>query len=344
MSVKQINKDQWRLDIRIWKNGVEYRHRENFTGGIKAVRDREYEIKKALRKKADSESGSLKIRTFGEALKFYSDSKTLGTSQSLIDRLIKDLGNVQVTDLLFRFKMWHNEIKKDSSVATGNRYLSWSKAALNYCVSNGLIERNPLGAIKPEKEFPRRQRLSVAQEKKLLEVIWKEAPHIYHVIHYALLVPCRKGELVSMRREWYDMVNNCIRIPEGVTKNDEACIKPVPPEMREYFMNVPVESPFLFYRIDRAGNYVSLGDFKRSWNRCLRLAEIKDFRFHDTRRTAYTDLILKGNHSKIVQKISGHKTDMSRVYLSLEGEEAAKSVKFTDNTGLDTGHLKQASN
>lgn len=331
MGIKQIDKDQWRIDISIYKDGKEYRHREVFTGGIKAAKDREYDIKKALRKKSLSESGSLKFSTFAEALEYYksykeTSEKKIGRSVSLVNILINELGTVKISVLKPRFEVWLDEMRKTRKTATINRYIAWSNAALNLAVKKDKITENPLKTIEREKERPRERKLDPAEEKKLLETIEKESPHLLPIVQYALFVPCRKGELISMKREWYKPVNNWIEIPEGVTKNRESCIKPVPEEMRSYFSSIPEDCPWLFYRKDHLG-YHSLGDFKKSWSRCLRLAKIKGFRFHDLRRCSYSKLILAGNSNKVVQTISGHKTDMSRVYLNIK-EEAANVVMF----------------
>lgn len=331
MGLKQTDKDLWRIDISVYKNGVEYRHRETFQGGIKAAKDREYEIKQILRKKSLSENGSLKFKTFGEVLEYYksykeTSDKKIGRSVSLIDILIGELGTVKIDNLKPRFIIWLDKLRKTRKAGTINRYLAWSNAALNLAVKKDRVTENPLKTIERERERPRDRKLDSEEENRLVEVVSTEAPHLLPIVLYSLMVPCRKTELITMRREWYKPENNWIEIPEGVTKNKDSCIKPVPEEMRSYFSSVPEDCPWLFYRKDYLG-YHSLGDFKKSWNRCLRVAKIKGFRFHDLRRCSYSKLILAGNNNKIVQTISGHKTDMSRVYLSIK-EEAANIVQF----------------
>jgi integrase len=59
-------------------------------------------------------------------------------------------------------------------------------------------------------------------------------------------VPCRVGELIPARREQYSPFTGTIYIPDS--KTGKPLNKPVLREMQEYFRNIPVESPWLFYK------------------------------------------------------------------------------------------------
>jgi integrase len=340
MSIKKIDDTTFKIDARIKIKSKTYRKRETFSGGLKAAKRRELEILEELRNEAAKQSGSLKIKTFGDVLEFYKKNHDLKRSLCLVDRLNRDLGCVVIQDLADPFYEWMLAVKTEYAPASMNRYIAWAKAALNYAIGCRLyIGSNPLAhdlRFKRLKEYPRKQRLNDSQKEKLLKVVKIHAPHIFYIVQYALLIPGRKEELITMRREWYDMINNYIIIPGDITKNKDPVVKPVPEELTEYMRSIPVESEFIFYR-KRGNRYVSLGDFKRSWKKCLQLAGISDFRFHDSRRTAYTDLILDGDHPKVVQKLSGHRTDMSNVYLAIEGIEAVQAYqKRRANKKVDT--------
>jgi integrase len=166
------------------------------------------------------------------------------------------------------------------------------------------------------------------EKKKLLEVVQVEAPHIYPIVLFSMLVPSRRGELVTLKRADYDMVNNMIHIPAERTKMKRACIKPVPDCLKEYMRNIPAESEYIFYRRDWRGKYLPIGDFRGTWKACLEKAGIVNYRFHDQRRVAYTDALLAGNAPNVVMQVSGHRTDMSRVYFGRNEMLAAKSFNF----------------
>jgi integrase len=336
MGMKKLTPCTWLVDIRLWKDGKEYRHRSTVEGSRKTAQAVHDEETKKLHKTMLRKLGSLTIATFGQALIEYTSRNEVGKSQPLFDRLQKDLGHVLIEDLASRFDRWLELMRHSKGQRTGrplaagtiNRYLSWSCAALNLCVRHGLIAENPLRHLRKLREIPRNRILSEAEKVHLLDVVGREAEHLLPVMRYMLQVPARRGELVAMRREWYDPFNGCITIPAEHTKNKSAVVKPVPPDCREYFQSVlKTESPYLFYRMER-GQYLPLGDFSTSLGRCLKLANVSDWHFHDGRRQAYTAMILDGNNPAMVQKVSGHKTDMSKVYLTISGMQAAQAVHF----------------
>ena len=75
MSMKEITPVLWLLNVRAWKDGKDFRKREEFHGGKKAAGNRCYEIKKSLVEKAGSSAHSLKALSFAEALDFYLERK-----------------------------------------------------------------------------------------------------------------------------------------------------------------------------------------------------------------------------------------------------------------------------
>jgi integrase len=137
------------------------------------------------------------------------------------------------------------------------------------------------------------------------------------------------------------MINNKIIIPAERTKMKRACIKPVPDCLIDYMRNVPKESEWLFYR-KKGETYLPIGNFRKPWKKCLTTAKIENYRFHDQRRVAYTDLLLKGNLPHVVMTVSGHATDMSKVYFGRNEMNAAKSITFNSKPDTSTGHLKVA--
>ncbi|MDD5673043.1 MAG: site-specific integrase [Chitinivibrionales bacterium] len=349
MSIKQLKPDLFLLDVRVWKDGKEYRKREEVQGGKKAAEARSHEIRKDLQDRAQKEPRSLTITTFKNILEYYLERNSIDKcSESYFRRLKDDLGNVRINDLQGRFDRYLLLLRQSKGKLTGrpltnntvNRILAWSKAAVNFALIAGVIEKNPLQHFQKLPTQPRDRMLNEDEKERLIEAVKTETPHIYPIMLFSLLVPSRRGELVSLKRTDYDMVNNCITIPAERTKNKRPCIKPVPDCLKEYMRNVPVESEYLFFRRDWRGRYLPLGNFRKSFKKCLQKAGIENYRFHDQRRVAYTDLLLAGNAPHIVMQVSGHKTDMSKVYFGRNELLAAKSVNFGAKPDSLTGHLK----
>jgi integrase len=338
MDIEQLKADLWLLDARFFKDGVQYRKREKFQGTRKNAEVRFWTLKKELQETAKKGNCSLtaKVTTLEHIIEYYLLRHAIDRkSICYFERLKKDLGAVSIDDLRDRFDKYLLLLRQTKSYAgrilsnqTINHYLKWAKAAINFCVKSGLIDKNPLHYFSKLKTVPRSRMLTEKEKERLLAVVKEEAPHIFPIVLFSFHVPSRRGELTTLKRTDYDMVNNCIIIPGERTKNGKPCIKPVPDCLKEYMRNVPVESQYLFYRQDWRGSYLPLGDFRKAFKRCLKLAEIENFRFHDTRRQSYTELLLNGNAPHIVMQVSGHATDMSKVYFGRDGLYAAKALKF----------------
>jgi len=249
MNITQLSDGAWFLDVRLWLHGREYRQRGTFTGGKKTAQERYGQIKAELKQEARA-GRSLKVGvTFGEVLQHYRERAEIDTkSMCYLDRLRDELGTIPITELRERFDRWHFFMRQSKSENTGrpysnqtmNHYLKWARAALNHGVRYGLIKNNPLQYMKPLSTIPRDRMLTEDEITRLLAAVEAGAPHILPIVRYALLVPSRRGELVTLRRGDYDMINNTITIPAERTKMKRPCIKPVPDCMKDYFRNVPV--------------------------------------------------------------------------------------------------------
>ena len=344
------------LDVRIKKNGHELRQRQTFFGSKSGAEEKHAELRHALR----SRSGISRIKSpklFMELLKLYGDRRlALGSlDETRYRTLMKDLGEVSLDRFTEAFQEYIRFMQKLPSEATGkirrngtiNRFVCMVKASFNLGVGLELIEKNPITKARFPmlKEVPRDKVLSEIEVDRFLGVMERESPHIHALTRFAMQVPCRRSELVNMRREDLDLFNNAIRVRNGTTKNDEGCWKPIPPNMVSYFRSLPPESPWLFYRFEK-GIYKPLGDFKKSWQKCLRLAGLTDFRLHDTRHISATNLLDNGSPEQAVLQVAGWKTNMLRTYYHRSGKKALTLIRFGSASGhsVDTLHNEKPSN
>ena len=231
-----------------------------------------------------------------------------------------------------------------------NYFRSMVSAVLNLAVKTKVIKESPLNlAIWPKGRQNVRDRfLDHIEVQRLLNVLEANAPHLLPIVKFALLVPCRKAELVGMKQEDLDLFHNAIRVHNGTTKNEDGTWKPIPPELLSYFRTIPPESPYLFFRKEK-GEYLPLGDFKRAWTRCLKLAGIRNFRFHDTRHIAATNMVDAGTPERAVMDIAGWRTNMLSTYYKSSSKKALALVKFATTRGnsgatLDEGQDKKPLN
>lgn len=336
-TIKQIGAEQFFLDVRVFKDGRQYRQRETFTGCRKNADRRYWELKEELQVAAEKGLRSFSsTTTFKNIIEYYLARNAVDShSQTYLEKMKADLGEAQLSELRDKFDRYLLLLRKTKvkntnhylSNATVNRYIAWAKAAVNCALRSGVIEKNPLQHFQKLATRPRDRMLTDEEKIRLIDAVRTEAPHIFPIMLFSLLIPSRRGELTTLKRTDYDMVNNAVIIPAERTKMKRPCIKPVPSCLVNYMRNVPKESDWLFYRKVGA-RYLPIGDFRGAWKKCLKVAEITNYRFHDQRRVAYTSLLMAGNTPHNVMQVSGHATDMSKVYFGRNEMVAAKAIDF----------------
>jgi len=92
--------------------------------------------------------------------------------------------------------------------------------------------------------------------------------------------------------------------------------------------------------MERQGEYIFINpktgmlysDCRKSFDTALRAAHIKDFHFHDLRRTVGTWLLTNGVDIRTIQNILAH-SDISTTewYLGLTSEQNQKAVNILDS-------------
>jgi integrase len=343
LNIRKVGINEWRLDVRIRKAGQEIRRRETFRGTKTEASERYIALKRELREGKATQAPQ-KLKVFRDVLGLYFQRREAlgGIDIARFKKLDTDLGDVPLNGFEERLDTYFKYLRKSPSPATGkplsnasvNRHLAMIRTAFNLAVDLEYLERNPVTKARFPmlREVPRDRVLSEVEKLRLLNAIEKHAPHILALCRYALQVPCRRSELVNMRREDLDLVSNSIRVRNGTTKNDKGCDKPIPPDMVAYFRSLPSASPYLFYRIE-AGQYLPLGGFYKSWQKCLKIAGITDFRLHDTRHMAATSLLDNGTPEQAVLTVAGWKTNMIRTYYHRDGKKSLNLVKFSPGSG-----------
>jgi integrase len=357
INITKEGPNKWLLDVRVKKDGQEIRKRETFSGTKNQAEERFLDLKREIKGQGASSPSSASIETLGDALRVYAERKIVipDKEKGRFERLQAELGPVPIRDLSGKLENYLKLARQFPSPKTKrllsngsiNKLLILIKAALNLAVRMEYLDRNPItNARFPRlKEVPRDKVLGEQEIGRLFDFIKSKAPHLEAIVRFAIQVPCRKSELIHMRREDLDLIHNAIRVRNGTTKNDEGCWKPVPPDMVAYFRAIPPICPWLFYRVEK-GQFLPLGDFKKAWAKCKQLAGIKDFRFHDTRHISATNLLDNGTPEQVVMSVAGWKTNMLKTYYHRSGKKSLALVNFSPGSGhqVDTHKVEAARN
>ena len=268
--------DRWSIFAQVRVDGKVVQRRATITGTKEQAKRRFEELKHEARQSAD---GSLKpiadIRTFAELLDRYEAKRgPFNASHGRkLSTMKKDLGDIPLEKLPGRFEEYVRILRNTRSKTTGkvlsnasiNRRVAIVRAAFQVGVDSGILPVNPITQARFSRlrELPRSVTLSPEDELRLLNVVRKEAPHIAPFVEYSLLVPSRKNELISARRNQLDIINGTLMIPATVAKARRPILKPLPPCMLHYFRSgIPAGSEFVFWRKDQDGTYRPLGDIK----------------------------------------------------------------------------------
>jgi len=216
----------------------------------------------------------------------------------------------EITPELIREKL---KVKKSKAPATYNKYLAVISSILDYAtlqqeegdITEQYIEENPCKRVRSLKVSNKRVRyLSDEEKPRLLKSAKAIGGKFYLKVLMALTTGMRKGELENLR--WVD-----IDFERGLallhdTKNGTTRHTPIPEvimgEVRNYR---EIGTGLLFPSIV---NPEKPFDYAKQWAKCLKSANIQDFRWHDMRHDTASTLARDGKTLKEIAEVLGHKS------------------------------------
>lgn len=225
------------------------------------------------------------------------------------DVIVADVGRAMISEA--RDKLAASETKKGTrlSPSTVNRYLAALSHAFTIAVREwGWIEANPAHLVRRLPEPKGRVRFLSPDERDRLLAACKASTdsRLYPVVMIALLTGARAGEILGLRWEDVDLQRG--RLTFHHTKNGERrgvrLPTPALDALREYgkVRKIGVEFVFPSPKGERPG------EPRKAWLAALKAAKIEDFRFHDLRHSAASELAMMGASPSEIAAILGHKT------------------------------------
>ncbi len=203
------------------------------------------------------------------------------------------------TNHIYDFK---KEIMKNRKASTVNKYLHyiytiWETAKYEWGMT--LPPRNPVSLVKKEKVKTRIDRILTFQEYQSLINASKKSnlPYLADIIEFAYITAMRFGEITKLGIVDIDFQNQLAKLRD--TKNGEDRIVPLNDRAIEICLRYRFRMKLFDIKRDK---------FRHYFEQSCRKAGIKNFRFHDLRACAITNLFLKGWSIAEVSVVSGHKT------------------------------------
>jgi integrase len=197
---------------------------------------------------------------------------------------------------------------KQPSLQTVNNDHTILKHMLSIAERKNMVLTNVAKKVRmPDPKNERDRVLTQEEWERLVEV---GAPHIKPILLVAYQLGMRLGEILNLTWDRIDLERGFIRLGVRDTKTGKSRLIPMTPGIQGMFRELSkikslVTNQIFLYK----GRPV--GEIKTAVNTAIKRAGIQDFRFHDLRHCAATNLRRAGVDTITAMKIVGHKSDKS---------------------------------
>jgi integrase len=229
-------------------------------------------------------------------------------------------------DKLARQMTKRKELRSPSTVV---RYLAALSHAFTIAVNEwGWLEDSPMRKVTKPREPRGRVRFLSEEERTVLLKACKESscPHLYPVVVLALSTGMRQSEIMNLK--WRDIDLQKGRITLHETKNGERRVVHVAGHALKLLHDLDkirrIDTQLLFPSKE---NPLKPIDLRFPWETALKASKIEDFRFHDLRHSAASELAMNGASLAEIAEVLGHRTiQMTKRYSHLSESHTAGVV------------------
>jgi integrase len=205
------------------------------------------------------------------------------------------------------------EIEAASGPITRNRARTTLSSFFSWCVSEGLIDINPVAGTAKADEGGSRERVLTPEE---LRQLWRglRADAFSNIIRLLLLTGQRRTEIGDLQWSEIDRARKQIMLGAGRTKNS-----------REHSLPLSTQALAILDRLPRrnSSGFIFGARGFNSWASAKivldqRLSRMVSWRLHDLRRTCATQMAELGVQPHIIEAVlnhvSGHKSGVAGIY------------------------------
>jgi integrase len=180
------------------------------------------------------------------------------------------------------------------------------KHCLNVAVRRGLLSVNP--ATKVPMPDPRNERDRVLDADEWLRLYDAAAAHLKCILLVAYHLGTRLGEIVNLTWDRVDIQRGFINLRSLDTKTKEPRAVPMTPQVRQLFISLSKVRSLAHKQVFLYKGR-PIRRITRSFNTAKRKAGVEDFRFHDLRHCAATNLRRAGVDTVTAMRMVGHKSE-----------------------------------
>jgi integrase len=243
-----------------------------------------------------------------------------------LESFTPDLVDGYLTQRSQEAKGWEGKLKG----STLNRDAACLKTIFRRAVLNQQIDRDPIQGVRRFKEQSRDRTLTFVEFQELVR---NSSPHLKDVVRLAYSTGMRSGEILGLKWEQVDFKNRIIILEAEDTKTQEKREIPLSGALVQLLQGVPhtLGSPHVFTFKGKGILSTKVG-----FRAACRRAGIANFRFHDLRHCAITNMRKAGVPDNVIMSISGHKSAaMFRRYDRVDRDDRQKALKQVESL-IDT--------
>ncbi len=190
-----------------------------------------------------------------------------------------------------------------------NRGLAAIKKLYSWCIDQGIVEISPVAGLKPLiKEVARERWLTDTEIKSFLKGCEAEGYPFDEFGKLLLLTGQRLREIADMRWSELDLDKGTLTLKAERTKNATLHVVPLPRQAIDILKTIPhFQGSDYVFTTTGVSPISGFGRFKKRLETFVGL-DAEDWRFHDLRRTAATNMAILGVQPHIIEAVLNHKT------------------------------------
>jgi Site-specific recombinase XerD len=222
----------------------------------------------------------------------------------------KPIDQIKRTDVVHELEAMIADIEENGGKGTrANRGLAAIKKLYSWCIDQGIVEISPVAALKPLIKEVARDRWLTDEE---IRAFWRgceaEGYPFEQLGKLLLLTGQRLREISDMRWSELDLDKGTLTLKGSRTKNGTLHVLPLSPQAVTILSSIPrfLDSDFVFTTTGTTP-ISGFGRFKRRLDVFVGL-DAEDWRFHDLRRTAATNMAIMSVQPHIIEAVLNHKT------------------------------------